>query len=173
MAEVLYAIQAAGFAMNAQGKLERDAQGNAVRVPMEILDKQFAGRWEQAPDFQEVPPHLLADDRWRNVMSDRWFFSEGILLLEARAIVKAAERIANSIPQCTCRSLIFGREYVGNPVLWAPARPRIQTFITVATGGRFRAGVYFRWHPRSLAMLTKVVAGSISRSCGIGEANRL
>jgi len=60
-----HAIQAAGFAMNADGKLARDPEGHAIRVPREILDSEFAERWEVAPDFQEVPSHLLADNLWK------------------------------------------------------------------------------------------------------------
>jgi hypothetical protein len=146
-----HAIQAAGFAMNADGKLARDTEGHAIRVPREILDSEFAERWEVAPDFQEVPSHLLADNLWKNVMSDRWRYDEGILLLEARAIVKAAERIANSIPQSHCRSLILG-DNMSVTLSFGRWRARefkllVQLRRVAALGLARGIKFYFRWHP--------------------------
>ena len=39
-------------------------------------------------------------------MADRWFFDDGILRLEAWALVKAAERAAHSRPVHDCRLLL-------------------------------------------------------------------
>ena len=84
-------------------------------------------------------------------MSDRWRYDEGILLLEARAIVKAAERIANSIPQSHCRSLILG-DNMSVTLSFGRWRARefkllVQLRRVAALGLARGIKFYFRWHP--------------------------
>ena len=44
-------------------------------------------------------------------MADIWFHTDGILRLEARALVKAAERAAHSQPVHECRILLSVTTY--------------------------------------------------------------
>ena len=101
--------------------------------------------------FSEVPAHLLADDRWQNLISDRWAYPESIQILEARALAKAAERMANYGPLVDCRALILGDNMA---VALSFGRWRAREFklivqlrrvacLGLARGIKF----YFRWHP--------------------------
>ena len=67
------------------------------------------------PSFEEVPAAGLREELWRTARAGRWARPEGILLLEARALVKGARCIAlatsrdagnsRSRPQCLLDSL--------------------------------------------------------------------
>ena len=95
--------------MGADGETQCDSEGQAIRAPRKSIDESLCfDQWEVVPDFPEVPAHLLADDRWQNVSSDRWAYPESIQILEAGALVRAAERMANCGPLVDCRALILG-----------------------------------------------------------------
>ena len=67
-----------------------------------------SGVWEQDSEFPEVPGHLLAGERWETLVAQEWFFyDEPINVLEARAAVKAIERIAYSKYGFRIRQLII------------------------------------------------------------------
>ncbi|CAK0791762.1 unnamed protein product, partial [Prorocentrum cordatum] len=57
-------------------------------------DVREAGAWEMREDFPEIPGGLLHGDRWRLILHGKWAYSEDILILEARVLVKAIRRIA-------------------------------------------------------------------------------
>ena len=67
-----------------------------------------AERWALDPTFPEVPLELLSQEGWREVGSDRWWYSEDIIYLEARALVRAVERCATSNHGRDSRSLFLG-----------------------------------------------------------------
>ena len=52
--------------------------------------------WALNHDFVEVPGRLLTADRWSPSMWGKWQYSNGILELEARALVKGLRRVALS-----------------------------------------------------------------------------
>ena len=51
-------------------------------------------------------PHLLSSHSWKKVLADTWFFDDDIVRLEARALVKAANRAAHSQPLHDCKTLL-------------------------------------------------------------------
>ena len=86
----------------------KDEAGEFVRLPTDIKTLLDSERWEPNENFEEVPARLLKSDRWQHVLSDRWLLPGDILLLEARVLVKAAERVANSVPMSSVRVLLLG-----------------------------------------------------------------
>ena len=98
-------------------------------------------RWETDPAFPEVPAKYLAGDRWKLVMADRWLFQDNILLLEARAVIKAAMRIAHSS---------FGRD--GHALIL------VDNMSVVLALTRFRAKEF-----RLLVLMRRLAAIALSR----------
>ena len=90
------------------GDVQRGPFGRPIRLDPEVMETLRAERWQSNPDVKEVPSYLLARDRWKTVMADRWVLSDDILRLEARALVKAASRAAHSQPIRDCRVLLLG-----------------------------------------------------------------
>ena len=45
--------------------------------------------WHADSALEEVPAHILHSDRWKVERWGRWFYKEGILTLEARALVES------------------------------------------------------------------------------------
>ena len=80
------ALVAAGFIVQADGRLAKDDAGKPIRAPPYIAQQLLADRWETRPGFPDVPSHLLKDEGWRHVLADPWKHKEEILILEARAI---------------------------------------------------------------------------------------
>jgi len=64
--------------------------------------------WVLDESFPEVPAELLHGSRWKLVMRDRWLYEEDILILEARALIKAVAKVAHSAPCAHCRVLMLG-----------------------------------------------------------------
>ena len=52
--------------------------------------------WKLDQSFEEVPARLLRKQLWQPKLWGKWRFNEGIIILEARAAVKAMKRIAMS-----------------------------------------------------------------------------
>jgi hypothetical protein len=68
--------------------------------------EQITGEWELDEDetdwqvvdgFLEVPAEWLRRDRWFTCLWGPWRLAEGVISLEARALVEAASRIAKSV----------------------------------------------------------------------------
>ncbi|CAK0810365.1 unnamed protein product, partial [Prorocentrum cordatum] len=117
-------------------------------------DVQEAGAWEMRKDFPEIPGALLHGDRWRLILHGKWAYSEDILILEARVLVKAVARVCNCVPGGFCRVLLLGDNM---SVILACERFRARSFgllvqirriaaYALARGVRFG----FRWHPSEL-----------------------
>jgi hypothetical protein len=87
------ALQAAGFC--------RDSVSGQW-----VLDEEESG-WEPVSDFPEAPAEWLHRDRWFACLWGPWRFTEGIIRLEARALVKAVSRIANSVFGKNSRQLVL------------------------------------------------------------------
>ena len=64
-------------------------------------------RWEVDPSFPEVPADMLNAEHWKLVLADRWLRDDGILILEARAVLKAALRVAHSTHGRHCHVVIL------------------------------------------------------------------
>ena len=62
-------------------------------------------RWEQVPDFPEVPAGRLAASSWDLVRYDAWKFTDGILRLEARALKRGLNRFAQTLSGSDIRVL--------------------------------------------------------------------
>lgn len=63
--------------------------------------------WSLDHSFPEVPAKLLAKSFWTPKLWGKWEFEEGILTLEARALVKSLKRIAMSIFGHDIRQLLL------------------------------------------------------------------
>ncbi len=59
-----------------------------------LRDAVALGEWAIGPTFPEVPAAGLAYERWAPKLWGPWLYSENILVLEARALVKALKRVA-------------------------------------------------------------------------------
>ncbi|CAK0892251.1 unnamed protein product, partial [Prorocentrum cordatum] len=112
-----HAVEVAGFKVGPEsGDVERDFLGQPARLDREAREILEAARRGHNEDFAEVPSRLLAGDRWHAILADRWLRADDILLLEARAAVKATrvralalERgLASSLALCS-RTLEQGR----------------------------------------------------------------
>ena len=57
--------------------------------------------------FEEIPASLLHERDWKVVGARRWVFEEGILVLEARALVMGLQRQACLEPCRNTRLLFF------------------------------------------------------------------
>ena len=84
-----HAAAAAGFSID-------EATGLISAEPCLEDAEDEDHRWVVDPSFPEVPAESLNAERWRLVLADRWLFSDNILILEARAVLKAALRITHS-----------------------------------------------------------------------------
>ena len=109
------------------------------------------GDWEVAADFPEVPWQLLRGSAWKTARKGVWAFDEGILLLEARVLVKAIRRLSRSRNGCCIRQLFLCDNMA---VVLAFARSRSQDFKLLVQIRRFNAyalalGIApnFRWTP--------------------------
>ena len=108
-----HAAESLGLAIDASGKIVA-ADVDVLRDGGELaagpggIDADEASRWEGNPDVPEVPLAFLAQDDWREVCADRWWFDEGIIYLEARALVRAIERCATSSFGRDVRCLFLG-----------------------------------------------------------------
>jgi hypothetical protein len=156
------ALNSAGFVLNEFGKISKDQFGYPIQMPVTLQDED---KWVLNSDFPEVPARLLQDNLWQNVAADAWAFSDDILRLEARAVMKAAARVGNCIPMRNVRVLILG-DNLG--VILAFSRRRARDFkllvqirrlvaIGLARGIRF----HVRWIPVNLIVPTKAVGFSI------------
>eukprot|EP00435_Cladocopium_sp_Y103_P068349 s90_g31.t1 len=58
------------------------------------LEQLHEAGWETVQDFPEIPSSGLRRELWVPKMWGRWFHKEGILLLEARTLLKGLKRIA-------------------------------------------------------------------------------
>ena len=64
-----------------------EQENGLVRAKAEPTDAEVL-RWERDKSFPELPAHLLHGSRWSTVMADEWRYEEGIIHLEARAVLK-------------------------------------------------------------------------------------
>ena len=136
-----HAAAAAGFAIDSTTGL----------ITADVDELAAESRWEVDPSFPEVPATVLNSEHWTLVMADRWMFHDDILVLEARAVLKAAYRIAHSAHGRNCHAVVL----VDNmSVVLAMSRYRAKTFkllvmirrlasIALARGIRF----HLRWIP--------------------------
>ena len=145
-----HALEAAGYALDHNtGTVTRVAETGAA--PHDVEELLEAERWTPDPDFPEVPAELLRESRWKTVMADRWVHTDDILRLEARGVVKAVSRIANSRPMRNRRCVLLGDNM---SVVLAFGRCRAKDFrlltqvrracaLALSRGLRF----YYRWIP--------------------------
>jgi hypothetical protein len=157
-------LEAAGFALDAEGRLEKDEHGDYIRLDGDLMEKIRNSKLEADPSFPEVPAKLLEPNLWQRVQSNRWDFSEAIHLLEARSIVKISDRLANIKYLSDQRILILNDNLA---VVLAFSRRRARDFklllqvrriaaVSLAKDFRFA----FRWIPSELN-----VADFDSRHC--------
>ncbi|CAK0901058.1 unnamed protein product, partial [Prorocentrum cordatum] len=81
------ALCAAGFSMSENGKWELKG------LPE---DEEELGQWDVVRDFPEVPAQGLRAGLWEPCFARAWQHPEGILTLEARALVSSIHRIATT-----------------------------------------------------------------------------
>jgi hypothetical protein len=144
------ALHLAGFVLDEEGNLVKS--GNSyLRVPADLMQDINAQRWEANLELPEVPPALLQGHKWQSVMADKWKFSDNIMILEARAMVKTAERVSSSRAVSDLRVLIFG-DNLGVVLAFGRRRARKSELLIhirglvslgLARGIRF----YCRWVP--------------------------
>ena len=84
-------------------------------------------------------------------MADRWKFNDSIMILEARAMVKAAKRVSNSRTVSDLRVLILG-DNLGVVLAFGRSRARkfellIQIRRLVSLGLARGIRFYYRWVP--------------------------
>ncbi|CAK0882305.1 unnamed protein product [Prorocentrum cordatum] len=114
-------------------------------------DDPLSDDWEVVAGFPEVPWQLLRGPAWKTVRKGVWGLSEGILVLEARVLVKAIRRLARTMHGSCFRQLFLCDN---TAVVLAFARSRSQDFKLLVQIRRFNAcalalGIapYFRWIP--------------------------
>ncbi|CAK0879112.1 unnamed protein product [Prorocentrum cordatum] len=114
-------------------------------------DDLLSDDWEVVADVPEVPWQLLRGSAWKTVRKGVWGLSEGILVLEARALVKAIRRLARARHGSCIRQLFLCDNMA---VVLAFVRSRSQDFKLLVQIRRFNAyalalGIapYFRWIP--------------------------
>ena len=147
-----HAFECAGFKVDpVSGDVVRDNFGKPVALEQELLEVLSAERWEVDQYFEEVPSHLLEGSRWKKVMADRWVFQDDILRLEARALFKAANRAAHSLPVKNCRMLLLS-DNLSVVLCFARGRSRdfrlfvqIRRFASVCLARNIRFAI--RWIP--------------------------
>ena len=99
---------------------------------------------ESAARFDEIPPSVCAQDKWKVVHASRAAVSDNILALEAEALVLGVRHLMRNTASLGCRLLVLGDNM---PVVLA------------ATKGRGRSK-FLRRPPRELAALLLATAGS-------------
>ncbi|CAK0797401.1 unnamed protein product, partial [Prorocentrum cordatum] len=114
-------------------------------------DDLLSDDWGVVAGFPEVPWQLLRGSAWKTVRKGVWGLSEGILVLEARVLVKAIRRLARTRHGSCIRQLFLCDNMA---VVLAFARSRSQDFKLLVQIRRFNAyalalGIapYFRWIP--------------------------
>ena len=60
------------------------------------------------PEFPEVPPHLLADEKWKTIQAGAYRRSEPIHLKELRAVMWGIRRLVRSVKHHSCKHLFLG-----------------------------------------------------------------
>ncbi|CAK0833049.1 unnamed protein product, partial [Prorocentrum cordatum] len=96
------ALCAAGFSMSESGKWELKG------LPE---DEEELGQWDVVRDFPEVPAQGLRSGLWGPCFARAWQHPEGILTLEARALVSSIHRIATTVKD---ELAVIGRTVSGN-----------------------------------------------------------
>ncbi|CAK0868534.1 unnamed protein product, partial [Prorocentrum cordatum] len=92
------ALCAAGFGMSESGKWELKG------LPE---DEEELGQWDVVRDFPEVPAQGLRAGLWEPCFARAWRHPEGILTLEARALVGSIHRIATTVFGFHIRQLLL------------------------------------------------------------------
>ena len=118
-------LEAAGYALNEDGELERDEHGNLIKLNSELLDQIHRNRWESNDEFPEIPAKCLNKDLWRRVQFGRFLFKDAIHNLEARALVKTSDRLGNVKSFYILKVLLIGDNLA---VTLAFARRRARDF---------------------------------------------
>ncbi|CAE7664021.1 unnamed protein product, partial [Symbiodinium necroappetens] len=63
--------------------------------------------WEVDASFPEIPSRILRKDLWEVKLHGHWLYPDGILILEAQALLKSLTRIANTFWGQNIRQLLF------------------------------------------------------------------
>ena len=92
------ALQAAGFTQDL---------GQWVPTQRITLDRLADEGWEVDHSFPEVPSAGLRREMWKPVLWGKWSHPEGILLLEARTVLKSLMRIAHTRYGHSIRQLVL------------------------------------------------------------------
>ncbi|CAK0819305.1 unnamed protein product, partial [Prorocentrum cordatum] len=92
------ALCAAGFSMSESGKWE-------LKGLPEVEEE--LGQWDVVRDFPEVPARGLRAGLWEPCFARAWQHPEGILTLEARALVSSIHRIATTAFGSHMRQLLL------------------------------------------------------------------
>ena len=86
-------LRVLGFPVDSRNsEVLRDCCGRPIFLGQELAQTIASERWETDPSFPEVPSRLLSSHSWKMVKADKCIFDDDVLRLEARALVKAAER---------------------------------------------------------------------------------
>ena len=105
---VVMTLRALGFRVDSRsGEVLRDCFGRPISLDPELAETIASERCETDPSFPEVPSRLLSSHSWKQVTADKRFFDDDVLRLEARALVKAAERSSHSQPIHDCKVLLL------------------------------------------------------------------
>ena len=92
------ALVAAGFSKTGHGWAPIDS---------ESMQKLQQAGWSVDPGFPEVPAAGLRRELWTPKLWGRWFHKEGILILEARTLLKSLKRVAFTRMGHTLRQLFL------------------------------------------------------------------
>ena len=90
------ALSSAGFVLKSVGKLATDKHDQHLRVHAELVDEVDAQREGTRIKFSRSASTSSRQENWHNVMPDTWRFPANILILDARVLVKTAERVGCS-----------------------------------------------------------------------------
>ncbi|MCH1571346.1 MAG: hypothetical protein L7S64_08375, partial [Longimicrobiales bacterium] len=185
----VHALEAAGFELH-----------DKKWVPTAVLPEHHEavfGEWEVRDGFPEIPAEWLRTERWQTRLAKPWHFSDGILHLEARALVVAVQRVAESaFGKNVCQ--LFLVDNMSVCLSFERARSRdyrllclIRRFSAYLLSRNIRASV--RWVPSELNSADKgsrladsdydpskeltyfipKPSGTVSAACGEPEARRL
>ena len=69
-------------------------------------------RWSADPSSPEVPADLLGSYPWNTLVSRAWWYDDGIVILEARAVVSTIERLLNCVEGENLRVLLLGDNWL-------------------------------------------------------------
>ena len=147
-------LEAAGYLLDENGKLERNGAGGYVKIDASSLSELHSDRWAPDENFVEVPSHLLNPVLWKRVAQGRWYHSDAIHNLEARSLTKTCDRLGDVTHFYNSKVLILGDNLA---VTLAFARRRAKDF-TLLTQVRRMCSVglarnlkfVFRWIPSEL-----------------------